>query len=242
VKFAEIPKFVINLKKRPERLESTIREMKYMDWDFEVFEAIDLDSHVGCTHSHLAIFDIAEERGYEKVMIMEDDNFFMPYAHDLVEKIESVDFDFDYMNLSPTLNRKITKSDNHPFLYDLTKISDEPIERGIFAANCVIYDRKVFDKIRGITGTTMANGRYYYAFDTYVWRFVIPEFKSFTPILPISAQQSFYSDISGGNYNNFHTQTYQWQTKAEVKIPGEFMNIKKCREIKDDNKKIKLEF
>lgn len=242
MKFAEIPKFVINLKKRPERLESIKKEMDYMGWDYEVFEGIDLDSHVGCTHSHFGIFDIAEKRGYKKVMVIEDDNFFMPYAHDLVDKIESIEFEYDYINLSPTLNRSIVKDEKHPYLHNLSIISEEPINKGIFATNCIIYDTKVFDTIRQITGTTMSNGRYFYAIDTFIWKNVIPNFKTYAPILPISAQKNFYSDVSGGVYNNFYTQTYNWQPRATVKIPKEFTNQHNCQQLKDDGKKIKLDF
>lgn len=242
MKFAEIPKFVINLKKRPERLESIKKEMDYMGWEYEVFEGIDLGNHVGCTHSHLAIFDIADKRGYKKVMIIEDDNFFMPYAQDLIDKIESIDFEFDYMNFSPTLNRQIFKDEKHPYLHDLTKISDEKIDKGIFAANCIVCDSKIFNTIREITGTTMPNGRYYYAIDTFIWRNVIPNFKSYCPILPLSTQQSFYSDISGGIYNNFYSQVFNWQQRSTIKIPKEFTNQNNCKELKDDNKKITLDF
>jgi GR25 family glycosyltransferase involved in LPS biosynthesis len=242
VKFAEIPKFVINLKKRPERLESVTQEMKYMGWDFELFEGIDLDSHVGCTHSHMGIFDIAEERGYDKVMVIEDDNFFMPYAHDLIDKIESVDFEYDYINLSPTLNRKIKKDDTHPYLHNLSDLSEDPLDKGIFATNCIIYDKKVFNSIRNITGTTMSNGRYFYAIDSYIWKYIIPEYKCYSPILPLSTQKNYYSDVSGGKYNNFYMQTYSWQNRATKQIPKNLTNQHNCQEIKNENTRIKLDF
>ena len=242
MKFAEIPKFVINLKKRPERLESVTQEMKYIGWDFEVFEGVDMDSHVGGTHSHLEIFKIAEERGYDKVMVIEDDNFFMPYAHDLIDKIESVDFEYDYINLSPTLNRKIKQDDTHPYLHNLSDFTEDPLDKGIFATNCIIYDKKVFDTIRNITGTTMSNGRYFYAIDSYIWKYVIPKYKSYSPILPLSTQKNYYSDVSGGKYNNFYTQTYSWQARSTTKIPKNLTNQNNCQEIKNENKRIKLDF
>lgn len=242
MKLDEIPKFIINLKKRPERLESIKKEMEYMGWDYEVFEGIDLDSHVGCTHSHLAIFDIAEERGYDDIMVIEDDCYFMPYAHDLIKKIESTNFDFDYINFSPTLNRKISKSHTHPYLNDLTIISDDPADKGIYATNCILYNKKVFDTIRTITGTTMPNGRYFYAIDTYIWRNVIPKFKSYCPILPLCLQKSYYSDVSGGNYNNFYIQSYNWDNRTQMNIPPLYKNFGSCENIKNKNIKEKLNF
>ena len=42
MKLIDIPKFVINLEKRPERLQEITQEMKYMSWDFEIFKGIRL--------------------------------------------------------------------------------------------------------------------------------------------------------------------------------------------------------
>jgi len=40
--FNSIPKFVVNLDRRPDRLEHITNEMKYIGWDWERFPAIDL--------------------------------------------------------------------------------------------------------------------------------------------------------------------------------------------------------
>ena len=87
--FKDIPKFVINLERRPDRLESTKKELDYLGWDFELFKAIDKNSHVGCTYSHTSILKIAKERGYKEVLIVEDDCTVMPYAKSLLNKIEN---------------------------------------------------------------------------------------------------------------------------------------------------------
>jgi GR25 family glycosyltransferase involved in LPS biosynthesis len=47
MKFADIPKFVINLDRRPDRLESITKEMEYIGWDFERFAGIDTNSYMG---------------------------------------------------------------------------------------------------------------------------------------------------------------------------------------------------
>ena len=44
MKFNEIPKFVINLERRPDRLEKVKKELEYIGWDYEVFKAIDTKS------------------------------------------------------------------------------------------------------------------------------------------------------------------------------------------------------
>ena len=58
-----IPKFVVNLERRPDRLEHIQKEMDYMGWEYELFKAVDLNNHGGCTLSHTEIIKIAKERG-----------------------------------------------------------------------------------------------------------------------------------------------------------------------------------
>ena len=88
MKFNEIPKFVINLERRPDRLEKVKKELEYIGWDYEVFKAIDTNSYMGITRSILEIVKIAKEKKYPRIMIIEDDIAFMPYAKDLLNKLE----------------------------------------------------------------------------------------------------------------------------------------------------------
>jgi GR25 family glycosyltransferase involved in LPS biosynthesis len=59
MKFQELPKFVINLESRPDRLEDIKFELEYVGWDFELFNAINRNSYMGCTLSHLEILRIS---------------------------------------------------------------------------------------------------------------------------------------------------------------------------------------
>lgn len=52
------PKFVVNLERRPDRLKQIQEEMSYIGWDYELFKAVDTNSHVGCTKSHCEIIKI----------------------------------------------------------------------------------------------------------------------------------------------------------------------------------------
>ncbi len=40
MKFNELPKFVVNLETRPDRLEDIKFELDYIGWDYEVFSAV----------------------------------------------------------------------------------------------------------------------------------------------------------------------------------------------------------
>ena len=69
INFNEIPKFVINLERRPDRLETVTKEFEYMGWTFERFNAVDTNSYEGCAYSHQQIAKIILERGYEYAMV-----------------------------------------------------------------------------------------------------------------------------------------------------------------------------
>ena len=124
MKFQDIPKFVVNLETRPDNLELIKKEMDYMGWEFETFNAINRNSYMGCTLSHLGVIEIAKERGYDRVMVIEDDCVFMPYAKSLLDDIEKqIDgIEFGVINITPTLNRKLNLSDKYDLLLDITNI------------------------------------------------------------------------------------------------------------------------
>jgi hypothetical protein len=228
MRIQDIPKFVVNLKRRPDRLERFQRQMEYLGWDYEVFEAIDTNSYMGITKSQLAIIQIAKERGYKKVMIMEDDCEIMPYATDFVEKLNSQIEDVEYavLNLSPTFNRHVNKSEKYPLLLDITNLPEkqDPNHRDIYAANMIIYDETIYDEMFKISDVAFQSGDFYYALDDYTFQFVVQKYQSYCPVVPICTQGNDWSDISQGNYNNFYLQTYNWNLFSPTKIPSVFCN------------------
>lgn len=236
MKINEIPKFVVNLKRREDRLEHIRREMEYMDWDFELFEAIDRGDYVGCTLSHLSILNIAKQRNYESVMIIEDDCTFMPYAKSFIKKIEEESKDFDYAicNLAPTLNRPISVSSENPLFLDITNLPEKSEhQRDVFATNMIIYHKSIYDDVFEISGTTYGPSNYY-PIDEFNFRFIISKKQSYSTILPIGPQKADWSDVSNGSYSNFYTQTYNWNSYSPCKIPGEFMDYDKIQELKKE--------
>jgi GR25 family glycosyltransferase involved in LPS biosynthesis len=78
--------YCINLDRRPDRLENFNREMEYIGWSYEVFDAIDRGDYIGCALSHQKIIEDFLETDDEYIMILEDDCFFMPYAKNQLEK------------------------------------------------------------------------------------------------------------------------------------------------------------
>ena len=228
MKLKDIPKFVVNLKRRPDRLERFKKQMEYLGWEYEVFEAIDTNSYMGITKSQLAIIEIAKERGYDKVMIMEDDCEIMPYAENFIEKLDSEIEHVDYaiLNLSPTLNRHINRAPGFNYLLDMTNLPEKqnPVHRDIYAANMIVYDKSIYDEMFKISEVAFQSGDYYYALDDFTFQFIVQKFHSYCPTVPIATQGNDWSDISQGNYNNFYLQTYNWNLFSPVKIPGHFCN------------------
>jgi hypothetical protein len=232
MKFSEIPKYVINLERRSDRLESITNEMNYIDWEFELFKAVDTNSHVGCSQSHIDILKIAKERNYESVLIIEDDCKVMPYAKSLLTKIEeeTVDLEFAILNLSPTLNRPVTISNTYPHLIDITNLPEKlDHHRTIVATNMILYHNSIYDDVLKLEEPKLLG---YYGIDDFIFKNIISLKQSYSPILPIAPQTSSWSDVSGGMYNNFYTQTYNWNLYSPCKIPQEFLREKNIQELK----------
>lgn len=233
--FTDAHKFVVNLERRKDRLESIKKEMEYIGWDYEYFPAVDTNSHVGCTRSHLEIIKLAKERNYEKVLVVEDDCTFMPYSKSLIQQIEndSENFEFAVVNLAPTLNRPVNVSKRFKWFLDATVLPPkEEHHRGIFATNMIMYHQSIYDKVLEIEEPSKLN---YYAIDDFIYQFVTSVYQSYVPILPIGPQISDWSDVSGGVYNNFYTQTYNWNQYSPIKIPGQYLNLNENKTVKSQN-------
>lgn len=239
MKFQDLPKFVINLETRPDRLEQVKFELNYMNWDFELFKAINRNSYMGCTLSHLEVLKISKERGYKRVMVIEDDCSFMTYAkfllYDLEYQIENIEFGI--MNLAPTLNRPVSRSEKYELLLDLTHLPNKPNPNltETFATNILIYDESVFDVVESISENKFYSGDFVLPIDEHLVKNVYPKYQSYTTILPIAPQKNSYSDVSHGMYNNFYTQTYNWNLYSPVKIPHKFLNEEQNHKMKLSN-------
>ena len=232
--FTDAPKFVVNLERRKDRLESIKKEMDYIGWQYEYFQAVDTNSHVGCTKSHLEIIKLAKERNYEKVLVVEDDCTMMPYAKSFIEQCEknSHGIEFAIINLAPTLNRPVNVSQKFPWFLDITNLPPkEEHHRGIFATNMIMYHCSVYDKVLEIEDPSNLN---YYAIDDFIYQFITSHNQSYTPIVPIGPQISDWSDVSHGQYNNFYTQTYNWNHYSSVKIPSEYLDLVRNKSLKED--------
>ena len=82
--------YLLNLKKREDRLEDSISRLSKLDINFDIFNGVDGSvmnhiwkklengnftnpNYVGCCLSHLSIYKHAIENSYERILIIEDD-------------------------------------------------------------------------------------------------------------------------------------------------------------------------
>ena len=210
---SSIKKYIINLKRRPDRLEHSRKEMEYMGWDFNAFEGIDKKSYVGCGLSHMAIAQILLDSNDEHIIVMEDDLFFMPYAKVLLECVENAlnHTDWDLFHFAPSIHRPIHKPDG--ILADLSNVppKDPNKHRGIFGTSGFIYNRKVAEVVtKWNTNEIIENVHMHNAIDQYFDIAIYPKFKSFCAKYPIVTQIDNQSDINGTYDKNHYLMTYQW--------------------------------
>ena len=229
--FDGVKKYVINLKKRPNRLEHMVKEMNYMGFNFEVFEGIERNSHEGCALSHIEIIKIAKEQNLDKVFVMEDDIFFMPYAKSLLIDLEKTleIVDYGVLNLNMSIHRPLNVSDKSNLLLDLTSLppKDETKHRGIFGTGFMVYTKNMYDEVDKYDPM--------YAIDEFLDKHIYPKYQSYSTVLPSCCQLNNESDVSGGFYNNFYTQSYNWNVYSPIKIPMSYTDQDNVMKIRNNN-------
>ena len=218
-----IRKVVINLKRRPDRLEQFNNEMNYMGWDYEIFEAIDGGGYVGCALSHQKIIRDFLKSDDEYIMIFEDDTFFMPYAKTQLEKSlnELNDVEWDFFHLGPSLNRPVNNFSKN--LLDLSNLPEkEPHHRGVYNLDCYVINRKFAEEMLKFKIESQK------AIDQYLDEDVFSNFKCFSTATPVVTQKNGFSDINNTNDNNHYLITYNWNLYTENKINTFYYDINYC--------------
>jgi GR25 family glycosyltransferase involved in LPS biosynthesis len=87
--------FYINLDHRTDRKCEIEGELNSMGLPYERFAATRHETigGVGCGRSHVGVLKLAKERGYKRIMVLEDDFMFTANPHDALSKLRDVNFD-----------------------------------------------------------------------------------------------------------------------------------------------------
>ena len=196
--------FIINLKERTDRKKQIIEELnKYNITNYEFFEAIkptpreindwnhkflhatrhDLQYQtgcLGCMKSHIKIMNLSLERGYKKILIIEDDAIFNDSLSKLQECTKVINDDYDILYLSGSHTQK-----NHKINQFIMRVKGTLCTIGY-----VITENVMKFIVKNIIG-------YSREIDHFLAKEVQPIFKCYciTPHLISSA--SGFSDIQG---------------------------------------------
>jgi GR25 family glycosyltransferase involved in LPS biosynthesis len=238
-----VEKYVINLKSRTDRLEHIKNEFKYIDWDFNLFEAIDTGSYEGCAFSHVKIAEIAKNKGLDYVMVFEDDCFFMPYAKDLLRDcLKDLDsLDWDLFHLAPSIHRPLTYEGGNLVNLSGPHPPKQENHRGIYGLSAYIYRQSLCDEIlkwgNNRDGDLWTNPALQKPIDALFDEYIYPNFKCYCPRAPIVTQIMDYSTINNGVWNNHYIMTYNWLSYINDKdMPSTFnMDQQRCLDFRNES-------
>lgn len=234
----DLPKFVINLDRRSDRLQLFDREMKYVGWSYERFEAIDTNSYIGCAQSHQQLSRLILQQNYDFAIVMEDDLFFMPYARELVtildhQLFQQSEFKWDILHFAPSIHRPLNKLND--YFLDLTHLppKDNDKHRGIYGTSGFILTKKACEYIaEWDTDKFLNNSHQQIPIDQYLDLAVYPNINSVCPHLPLVVQRDSFSDINKTYDSNHYLMTYNWNVYCPSKLEQNMLDQSYCERIK----------
>lgn len=221
---SKIPKFVINLDRRTDRLEAVDKEFESMGWEYERVSGIDTGCHRGCTLSHVEVARIAKERGLHQYMVFEDDVKFMPYMKWWIRKMR-MRFEWDLLNFGPSIHTPVKKDRvQHPFIHldrDITKrnVDGLPQDCEVLCAHALIIKHTIYDDILQCDGEEVI--------DRFLGRVVYKKYNCYSTEWPLATQHPGISDIGGGD-NNHYMITYNWSQHVDESFPEKYWYHELC--------------
>jgi glycosyl transferase, family 25 len=182
--------FYINLEHRKDRLLEIQSELEKMNLKAERFNAVKAPyGGVGCMKSHIEVLKMAKERGYNSVLILEDDFMFLVDRETFwkeLKNIEAKSIDYDVIMLGCNLMKAYMFDDQ------LYKVLEAQTTSG-YIVHSRMYDKLIetFTKNIPILEKTKAHE----AHCDQCWKVFQPEGRWFTFRNRIGIQRLSYSDI-----------------------------------------------
>lgn len=136
--------YLLNLKRRKDRLGKSIKKLNQVNLNFEVFNGTDgqvlkyfvntIDnkyfknsSYLGCSISHLSIYNHALQSGYNRILIIEDDNLVYKNIQETFRNLKIPDWkDLFYLGYIPL------SDDCSMWTYHITMLNDQILSDKIF--------------------------------------------------------------------------------------------------------------
>jgi GR25 family glycosyltransferase involved in LPS biosynthesis len=227
-----IPKYVINLDGRKDRLEHIQSEYEYLGWEFIRYSAVNTGSYEGCALSHIAIAEEAYNNGHEYVWVTEDDVFFMPYFKELLSNClnDLSSKEWDLFHFAPSIHRPMYYDSG--YLVDLSceKPPKEEKHRGIYGTSGFIYKTKMFSEFKKWHGCKKwPNPATQKPFDVFFDEYIYENNQCYCPHYPLVTQIADYSTINRGVWNNHYIITYNWKAYIDKTLPQKYLDINECR-------------
>jgi len=182
----------INLDHRTDRRSELEYELERMGLSGERFSAIRTDPGIiGCTQSHLAVLKMAKERGWDHVLILEDDFQFLVNREDLNKHIKAFfDLDIPYDILMLGYNIFSSK----PYNDVICRANDVQTTSG-YLIHSRFYDTLIQNLSETIPPLISTGKHWIYAIDQY-WKRLQPISEWFCMNVRIGKQRPSYSDLA----------------------------------------------
>jgi GR25 family glycosyltransferase involved in LPS biosynthesis len=146
--------FLINLKKRTDRLENFKKQVEKFDLgEFEIFEAVDgtklnnvqskllSRGEIGIIMSNIEIFKKAKEKNYKEIIIIEDDCYFTEEMKNIYDYISLIPSDWDMIYFGG--NHNLHVGEQPPKI-----VNDKIIKlHNSYSAHFVIIKSNLFEEI-----------------------------------------------------------------------------------------------
>jgi glycosyl transferase family 25 len=183
--------FYINLDRRTDRRELVEEEFKRIGLEVERFPAVEYTpGTIGCNLSHIEVLKLAKARGYESVMIFEDDFEFLVSKEEWNRQISRLPTSYDVVMLSYNLLQSTPHSETFLRVQEVQTTSG-------YIVHSRFYDTLI---TRWEEGTRLFKENpevhWIYILDQY-WKSLQPsaEWYAYTPRL--GKQRAGFSDLAG---------------------------------------------
>jgi glycosyl transferase family 25 len=183
--------FYINLDRRADRRAEIESELANMEIDAERFRAIEhVFPAIGCTSSHVDVLKLARERGYESVMIFEDDFMFLVSKDEYVAAMSKLPASYDVVMLAFN-----TVSDS---AYDetFTRVSDCQNASG-YIVHSRFYDRLIDRLEEGLKLFIESPHLHWIYINDQYWKGLQPCSEWYAFKTRIGVQRPGFSDLAG---------------------------------------------